>query len=141
MDTTDINRRPADATTALDGKREESVDFKRMIHQIHTGADGEGVVVYGYGGTAHDFSHVGFIGNRRNCETCHFPDTYGAQDAWENALATTIDTGADADDPSDDLNISSTAAVCSSCHDGARAKNHMLEQGASFSALDSDILE
>ena len=141
QDTTDINRRPVDPTMSVDGKREEAVDFKSMIHRIHAGSDGDGIVVYGFGGTPHDFTNVDFIGNLMNCETCHFPATYGAQDVWENALATTIDTGADAADPSDDLNISPTAAVCSTCHDSDRARSHMLEQGASFSALDADILE
>ena len=86
----------------------------------------------------HDFSRVEFIGNLQNCETCHKPGTYGAENAWET-LPSTIDTGADAGDPDDDLNISSIAAVCSSCHDGTAAKNHMKLNGASFIALDEDI--
>jgi OmcA/MtrC family decaheme c-type cytochrome len=61
---TDINRRPADPGTTPDGKVEESVDFKRMIHQIHSGTELEnGVVIYGFGGSVNDFSHVNFIGN------------------------------------------------------------------------------
>ena len=137
-DATDINRRPAPGT-AIDGKDEEMIDFKRMIHMIHTGAElDDGLVIYGFGGTAHDFSHVEFIGNRKNCETCHLPDTYAAE-AAHDALATTIDTGDDVEDFSDDLNISSTASVCSGCHNDAVAKGHMIEQGASFTALDEDI--
>ncbi len=137
-DATDINRRPAPGT-AIDGKDEETIDFKRMIHMIHTGAElDDGLVIYGFGGTAHDFSHVEFIGNRMNCETCHLPNTYSTE-AAHDALATTIDTGDDVEDFSDDLNISSTAAVCSGCHNDAVAKGHMIEQGASFSALDEDI--
>jgi OmcA/MtrC family decaheme c-type cytochrome len=136
---TDINRRPADPMDALDGKREEAIDFKRMIHQIHSGAELEnGIVLYGFGNVAHDFGTVEFIGNRQNCETCHIPGTYAAEDAAD-ALPSTIDTGADAADPDDDLNISSTAAVCSSCHDGDAARDHMVLHGASFSALDADI--
>ena len=54
-------------------------------------------------------------------------------------MATTIDTGADVEDFSDDLNISSVASVCSGCHNDAVAKGHMIEQGASFMALDEDI--
>jgi len=41
--------------------------------------------------------------------------------------------------PEDDLNISSTAAVCASCHDDTTATDHMKLYGASFEALDSDI--
>jgi OmcA/MtrC family decaheme c-type cytochrome len=138
---TDINRRPADPNDTIDGKREEAIDFKRMIHQIHSGSElQDGIVVWGFGfpGTEHDFRQIDFIGDLKNCETCHYQDTYNAEDAWA-ALPTTIDTGADASDPDDDLNISSVAAVCSACHDDDVAKGHMLEQGASFIALDADI--
>jgi OmcA/MtrC family decaheme c-type cytochrome len=140
-DATDINRRPADPGATTDGKREEAIDFKRMIHQIHSGAElRDGIVIWGFGfpGTEHDFSTVDFIGNRENCETCHLPGTYATEDA-SAARASTIDTGADAADPSDDLNISPTAAVCASCHDDDVATNHMKLNGASFRALDSDI--
>jgi len=138
-DATDINRRPADPTMALDGKVEEAIDMKRLMHQIHSGSELEnGVVVYGFGGTAHDFSDVDFIGNRKNCETCHDPGTYSTE-AARARLATTISTGADIADPADDLNISQTASVCSSCHDDAIAKGHMVVFGASFMAEDGDI--
>jgi OmcA/MtrC family decaheme c-type cytochrome len=138
-DATDINRRPADPTMAADGKREEAIHFRRMIHQIHTGAElQDGLVIYGFGGSVNDFSHVGFIGNRQNCETCHLPGTYGVANALEG-LATTIDTGADVADPGDDLNISHATAVCSSCHDDTAATDHMKLNGASFKALDADI--
>jgi OmcA/MtrC family decaheme c-type cytochrome len=140
---TDVNRRPADPTMAADGKAEESIDFKRLIHQIHSGAELEnGIVVYGFGGSVHDFSHVEFIGNRMNCLTCHVDgngeSSYGAEQAHA-ALPSTIDTGEDKEDPGDDLNISSTAAVCSACHDDDVAKGHMIKFGASFMALDRDI--
>jgi OmcA/MtrC family decaheme c-type cytochrome len=138
-DATDINRRPADPTMTADGKAEEAIDFKRLIHQIHSGAELEnGIVIYGFGGSEHDFSDVEFIGNRQNCETCHDPGTYSTE-AARARMASTIDTGADLDDPTDDLNISQTAAVCSSCHDDAIAKDHMVGFGASFIALEADI--
>jgi OmcA/MtrC family decaheme c-type cytochrome len=138
-DATDINRRPADPAMTPDGKREETIHFRRMIHQIHSGGElQDGLFIYGFGGTLHDFSHVGFIGNRQNCETCHVPGTYGIESALDG-LATTVDTGADVADPGDDLNISHAAAVCSSCHDDQAATDHMKLNGASFQALDADI--
>jgi OmcA/MtrC family decaheme c-type cytochrome len=137
---TDINRRPAPPAVGVDGKAEESIDMKRMIHQIHSGEElANGVVIYGYGNSVHDFGGVHFIGNRMNCETCHDSGTYGAADAAA-ALPSTIDTGADAADPDDDLNISPIAAACSSCHDDSGAADHMKLHGASFQALDADIL-
>ncbi len=136
---TDINRRPADPMTTPDGKREESIDFKRLIHQIHAGDTlTNGVVVYGFGGSPNDYGSVGFIGNLTNCETCHVPDSYSSE-AARAAAPTTIDTGADVSDAGDDLNISSTTSVCASCHDTAAATDHMLLHGASFEALEADI--
>lgn len=143
-DATDIDKRLGEPEDHVDGKREESVDFKRLIHGIHAGAELEnGLVVYGYRSSVHDFSDVGFIGNLVNCETCHIEATpsdspYGAEAAWAT-LASTIDTGDDVMDPSDDLNVSPVASVCSSCHDNAVARGHMLLHGASFIALDEDI--
>jgi OmcA/MtrC family decaheme c-type cytochrome len=136
---TDVNRRPAPPAMTADGKLEESIDFKRMIHRIHSGAElEEGLIIYGFGSSVNDFSHVEFIGNRQNCETCHVPGTYGVENALAT-LPTTIDTGADKATPNDDLNISQAASVCSSCHDNEAALTHMKLHGASFHALDADI--
>jgi OmcA/MtrC family decaheme c-type cytochrome len=136
---TDIGQRPADPGETPDGKREEAIDIKRMIHQIHMGGDlEEPVVIYGFGGTAHDYAGVSFIGNNANCLTCHLPGTYSTDDAWQT-LPSTVDTGADVSDPSDDLNISQVTAVCSSCHDSGRAKDHMVDNGGTFGSFDSEI--
>jgi OmcA/MtrC family decaheme c-type cytochrome len=138
-DATDITQRPADPTTTPDMKREEAIDFKRMVHQIHAGEDlAEGLTIYGFGGNPHTYDSVSFIGNLDNCETCHLPGSYSTE-AARATLATTVDTGADIADPADDLNISQTAAVCSSCHDDAVAKDHMELYGAAFDVLDENI--
>jgi MYXO-CTERM domain-containing protein len=50
-----------------------------------------------------------------------------------------IDTGPVRTDPSDDLNISPVTAVCSSCHDTERAKDHMILNGGTFGSLDINI--
>jgi OmcA/MtrC family decaheme c-type cytochrome len=135
---TDITYRPANPATTPDGKKEEAIDFKRMIHQIHSGMDLQnGYVIYGYSGPS-DFSDISFIGNRRNCLTCHFEGTYSTEKAWVT-LPSTIDTGPSLAVATDDLNISQTTAACSSCHDDDLAKGHMLLKGASFIALDEDI--
>ncbi len=139
-DATDIRRRPADPSMALDGKREVSVDMKRLIHGIHSGMDlQDPLVVYGFGGNPHDYSEVSFLGNLENCLTCHEPGTYSTDAAW-HTLPSTSDTGPEVTDPSDDLNISQVTSTCSSCHDTQRARNHMLLNGGSFMALDEDIV-
>lgn len=178
---TDINRRPradlasavqtgpcyenggqanaVQCSVALDGKREEAIDFKRMIHGIHAGAKSghgfreKGLVVYGHytgSGPANpfDFGHVRFPGKLNDCTTCHTSSSYQLTGLWQmptssGILSTSITTANLATDSfsvqSDDFNITPTASVCSSCHDGILAQQHMLMNGAAFSATQSDI--
>lgn len=143
---TDIARRPVPPDPLLDGKTEEAIDFKRLIHGIHSGAqtqydgsDGhgfreKGLVVYGFGNRAHDYSHMRFPGILQDCETCHEPGAYALDGTWASPtangiLSSTVDTSTLLDDPDDDLNISPTAAVCSACHDSDIAKAHMKVPG------------
>jgi OmcA/MtrC family decaheme c-type cytochrome len=139
---TDINRRPEDATDAADGKGEESIDFKRLIHAVHaSGMREEPLVVYGFGGSTHVFDEeeVAFPGELDACDSCHAGDSFTLPLA-DDILASTIDSGDDAADPADDLNITQNAAVCSSCHDGEKAQTHMQQNGAAFDVLDENIL-
>ena len=54
----------------------KSIDFKRMIHRIHTGELlTQDYTIYGFGGSVNNFNHVLFPGDRRDCVTCHVPDT------------------------------------------------------------------
>ncbi len=127
---TDISQRPADPTTALDGKVEEAIDFKYMIHKIHDA----NIVVYGYGGNVHDFRDVKYPQRLSNCTACHTDGGYYPVNFDSGVLATTISTGADLASPLDDVNITPNAAVCSSCHTTSDAKLHMEQNGASFDA-------
>ena len=52
-------------------------------------------------------------------------------------MASTYDSGADASNYADDLMISATTSVCSSCHDSEIAGTHMLQNGADFTATQS----
>jgi OmcA/MtrC family decaheme c-type cytochrome len=191
---TDVSRRPLtvagipDPTLTLDNKKEEAIDFKRLIHGIHaarkdnpnttTTVEGrgfreKGLVIWGYPGAAscftggvytcqNDFSDVRFPGILNDCNTCHTTKTVGSTTygtfelvgTWEvptvsGVLGSTIDTAPSAVDAAtlatglatnvDDLNITPTAAVCSSCHDGDVAKSHMALNGALFSATQATI--
>jgi OmcA/MtrC family decaheme c-type cytochrome len=129
---TDIRARTeggVDAMTAPDGKDEETIDFKQMIHAIHAGQ----TVLYGFGGGLHDYREVVFPGELANCENCHDGDTFYPVDQTA-VLATTIDTGANLGDPTDDVNISPNASACFGCHRSAPAVSHMTLNGASFNA-------
>lgn len=145
---TDIGVRPAGAVGGIDGKLEESIDFKRLIHAIHAAdKDGHGfrengLVVYGHMSSVFDYSHLRFPGKLNNCATCHAGTTYALPLA-ANVLPSVIDTtdaATDSDrssldtDPANDLVITPTAAVCSSCHDRAVAQAHMEQNGALFGA-------
>ncbi len=68
---TDTNRRPADQAPP------ESVDFKRMIHRIHTGEEmTQDMTIYGFFTPPNppnpiNFNEVLFPGDRRDCVKCH----------------------------------------------------------------------
>jgi OmcA/MtrC family decaheme c-type cytochrome len=175
---TDVAQRPKDAnglpdtSATLDGKKEESIDFKRLIHGIHAASESnfdgtdahgfrtEGLVVYGFRGSEHDYSHVRFPGALSKCETCHLPDTYTLADrsgdgggnwdlpAMNGIKGSTVDSApnavdsADFDakliDQADDWKFSPIASVCSACHDGTLPAAHMLDNGAILGGAGSE---
>ena len=131
---------------------EESIDFKRMIHAIHAGESDKGgfrtkgITIYGFGGSVNDFSGVVFPGKLNNCSNCHVGTSYQLTGIWTapaagGILGSTISTGASTTDSTDNLRISPTAAVCSSCHDSDLAKSHMQDpnMGGSFSVTQAAI--
>lgn len=122
-DATDRGRRPVGAPTGTpDNLAEQSVDFKVMIHKIHTGENlvlSQPYTIYGFGGTANDFSEVRYPQDRRNCLACHIdttPKTYGLP-LSTFVLGTSIATGTLLNDDSDNTRIPPMTAVCTSCHD------------------------
>lgn len=54
---------------SIDGDTGNTVDFKRLIHNIHSGRDDYQIV--GFGGAVHDWSDVVWPQDIRNCQTCH----------------------------------------------------------------------
>jgi hypothetical protein len=110
-DATDANVRP-EGTGAP-----ESIDFRYMIHKIHRGAELEdGYVVYGYRSSLHDFSDIHFVGDLRNCESCHVDDSYTLP---LNSGLEPVTTPRDAWTP-----MLPETAACLSCHDGESAAVH-----------------
>ena len=153
---TDASQRPKDAagvlTGGIDGKLEQSIDFKIQSHAMHAGQKSnggmreKGIVIYGSDGSIHDYSRVIYPGKLKDCSTCHAGTSYQLTGVWaaptaSGILGNTISTGASTTDASDNLRITPIAAVCSSCHDSAVAKTHMQDafNAANFSATQAAI--
>ncbi len=123
---------------------ETPIDFKRMVHAIHAAKVRDTpFIVIGRNHSVNDFSHVEFPGELRNCMKCHIDRTFELP-LGSNVLGTTVQTqsvlgGAIDTDPANDRKITPTASVCSGCHDGKDAITHMKRNGASFTALQSEI--
>lgn len=127
---------------------EVSVDFKTLIHGIHAA----NVLVYGFGGSVHDYSEVTYPGAIANCGACHIDQTYyptnpdvqprfattfisdnfGNADFPEEVVSTeprTPERAATLANQEDDLNRTSNAAACLQCHTGATAESHVVIPG------------
>jgi OmcA/MtrC family decaheme c-type cytochrome len=120
---TDIRARQ-EAEPAAEG--EEPIDFRRMVHQIHAA----NTLLYGFGGSVHDYSEVTYPGELSNCNACHLEGTiYPTRDDEDFRLATTTDSGDDLGDPEDDLNITANTSACGACHTSSFAEAHMEDPG------------
>jgi len=116
----DIARRPESELPP------ESIDFRRMIHRIHMGEelDRDSYIIYGYGGSVHEFAEVRFPGDRANCAKCHTDDAYQVQSpailevtATENEVFSPL--------PPD-------TAACTGCHDDEITFSHAFINIAPF---------
>jgi OmcA/MtrC family decaheme c-type cytochrome len=139
---TDRDVREIAANPPTDGKQEESIDFKTMVHGIHASAMRENALqVVGFRGFTtyvYDEEHVQYPGDLSNCVTCHTQDGYKLPLA-SSVLGTSIDTGDERQDPTDDMVTTPATAVCASCHDDALAKSHMESNGGNFSTSQAAI--
>ena len=112
----------------------ESIDFKYMIHKIHAGVDlDKDYTVYGFGGNPINFNEVTFPGDRRDCESCHLPGTYGTP-APAGALPTVV-TQEKPPVTEPVINFQPTTAACVGCHDSDEAIAH----AQSFTAINSNV--
>jgi OmcA/MtrC family decaheme c-type cytochrome len=125
-----------------DGKDEESIDFKTMVHGIHAAAMRENALeIVGFRGfSTHRYTEeqVHYPGDLTNCTACHTDDGYTLPLA-EGVLGVTVDTGDDRADPADDTVSTPTAAVCASCHDDPVAMSHMTSNGGNFATSQAAI--
>lgn len=99
---------------SADANSGNTVAFPVMIHKIHMGEElpsvqaGGEYAIYGFRDTRHDFSHVGFPQDVRNCTKCHDPADEATPDADVFASSPSIE-------------------ACGACHDDvnfATGENH-----------------
>jgi OmcA/MtrC family decaheme c-type cytochrome len=110
---TDAARRPANMMPA------ETVDFKTMIHRLHTGLELEReYTIYGFGGTANDMTKFGYPGDRRNCNTCHVGNS---QQLPMREGTIPVKNSRGLVDP-----MLPTTAACTACHSSRSASSHAL---------------
>ncbi len=119
----DVSRRPADQLP------EESIDFKRMIHRIHTGENlTTDFTIYGFGTppSVNNFNEVLFPGDRRDCAKCHADGTWvlNPTDPPGTLQTTTL---RDWYTPQ-----RHAAAACLGCHDSQAAASHAFLNTTSF---------
>ncbi|MBI1356101.1 MAG: OmcA/MtrC family decaheme c-type cytochrome [Acidobacteria bacterium] len=117
---TDISRRPADAGAP------ESINFKDMIHRIHSGEhQAREFSIFGFGGAAINFNHVRYPRPLSDCAACHADGTQELPLAAD--LLPTVD-------PRGFFNPALPAtAACLDCHVSLSAAAHAdLNTSASF---------
>jgi OmcA/MtrC family decaheme c-type cytochrome len=151
---TDVQRRPTTGT-GIDGKTQEAIDLKTMIHGIHSAQ----LVIYGFGGSVNDFRDVTYPGPLNDCQSCHispppdqFPITYTYSGPQAGAFGTTTDAAADLVGNTDNLRTTKWAATCLSCHGSsvvfdstadptrtARVHDHVIVNGAGFGMTQAEI--
>jgi hypothetical protein len=103
----------------------QTIHMKYMIHSIHRGEDLEnGYVVYGYRSSLHDYGHVEYPGDLRNCEACHINDSQ--QVPTPDGLLPTITDYAWWSPMYPD------SAACLSCHDDDDSAVHAWTNTAPF---------
>jgi OmcA/MtrC family decaheme c-type cytochrome len=109
---TDVARRPQDQLPA------QTVDFKLMIHRIHSGEELQNeYTVYGFGNVAHNYNEVRYPTDTRNCTMCH---TEGTQLIGSTAGRLPTVNPRSFVDPTPPV-----SAACIGCHDSIETLAHV----------------
>jgi OmcA/MtrC family decaheme c-type cytochrome len=130
----DAARRKNDPMAVAAGEDNASINFRVMIHKIHTGEDLEQqpYIIYGFGPppqnySKNDFGEVRYPGDRRLCDTCHVEDSQLIPPYPSTALPTLrtkLDPANGEVIPADPPEVQPITSVCTSCHDSDAALAH-----------------
>lgn len=106
-----------DISMRAKGDTPESINFKTMIHKIHTGENlTTDFTVMGHGNSVNNFNEVAYPGDRRDCQQCHVGTSYLVP-LPAGAVGQTS--------PRDYItNQGATTAACLSCHTTKAAASH-----------------
>lgn len=110
---TDVGNRPAAQAPP------QTIQLAYMIHRIHTGENStREYTIYGFGGSANDFTEVRYPGDRRNCNACHVNGS--EQVPLPDGLL-------DVTSPRGLLNpVKPTTNACTGCHTDIPSASHAL---------------
>lgn len=111
------NPATTDSAQRAAGDKAESINFKTMIHKIHTGEElTSDFTVMGHNQSVNNYNEVGYVGDRRDCQQCHLPGTFNLP----------ISEGqVSQQSPRDLINpMPPVTAACLSCHTSKPAAAH-----------------
>ncbi len=121
-----------------DDIEERSIDFKGMIHRIHTGAStgsadlvlSDPLVFYGFRGSVIFLGDVEFPRSIAQCTICHTEGTYRVESVPENAAPMVANETASIFHQASPAHVAAEArrlpvtAACTGCHDTGAALAH-----------------
>ena len=123
----DISQRPNAVNPADKALPPQSVNFALMIHKIHTGINGNGYTIVGFGGSHNDFSDVryptmsptGSTGDTTKCYMCHVNNS---ETVFPEGLNNVLDTQGLLSP------VPATTSACTACHQTKSALAHAVSQ-------------
>jgi OmcA/MtrC family decaheme c-type cytochrome len=136
---TDFGRRGG--KVGIDGKTQVPIDFKTMIHEIHTA----NIVVYGFGGAPASFLDATYPMPLSNCQACHTATGYfspptSATTGVVTVNGTTTALGLDLLGSVPNLRTTAWFATCGSCHaSSGPAMAHMRSMGGGTGMTQAEI--
>jgi len=119
--------RPVATVAADKALPPQSVNFALMIHKIHTGENGNGYTIVGFGGSHNDFSDVrypvmsptGSVGDTAKCDMCHVNNS---ETVFPEGLNNVLDTQGLLSP------VPATTSACTACHQTKSALAHAQAQ-------------
>jgi OmcA/MtrC family decaheme c-type cytochrome len=119
--------RPVAVVAADKALPPQSINFAMMIHKIHTGENGNGFTIVGFGGSHNDFSDVRFpvmsdtgsVGDTAKCDMCHVNNSETVFPIGKNNVLDTQGLLSP---------VPATTSACTACHQTQSALAHAVSQ-------------